>query len=271
MTATTTTIRRNESQLENQNAGWMSLYKLGGATALLAILVALTDIFLTFLPAGAEPPGTMTAIDWFKLFQDNWFFGLRNLGLLPNILTLCLLIPLFLALYSVHRHANQAYAALAMILSLLGTAVYLSNNAAFPMLVLSSKYAVATTDAQRTLLAAAGEAVLACGEDFTPGSFTGFLFAEVATFVISFVMLRGGIFSKATAYAGILGGFFLTIFTIWSTFIPLYFELAMIVAMIGGLASIVWYILTARKLLQLGQDISMTATNQNTAVRPSHR
>ena len=53
---------------------------------------------------------------------------------------------------------------------------------------------------------------------------------------------------------GILGGLFLTVFTIWSTFIPVYFEAAMIVAMLGGLASIVWYVLTARRLFQLGTD-----------------
>jgi hypothetical protein len=242
------------SRIENQNTGWLSLYRLSGMTALLAILVALTDISLTFLPAGAEPPGTMTAVDWFHLFQSNWFFGLRNLGLLPNILTLILLIPLFLSLYAVHRQTDGAYAALALILSLIGTAIYLSNNAAFPMWALSAKYSAATTEAQRSLLAAAGEAILARGEDFTPGSFTGFLFAELATFVISFVMLRGGIFSKRTAYAGILGGIFLTVFTIWTTFIPVLFELAMVLAMIGGLASIVWYILTARKLFELGKD-----------------
>jgi hypothetical protein len=220
----------------------------------LAVLVALADISLSFIPAGAEQPGTMTAIDWFELFQENWFFGLRNLGLLPNILTLFLLIPVFLALYEVHQQVNKAYGAPTLILFLVGAAIYLSNNAAFSMLTLSSKYAAATTEAQRNLFAAAGEAILARGEDFTPGAFTGFLFVEIATFIISFVMLHGRIFSKATAYAGILGGLFLTIFTIWSTFIPILFEAAMIVAMIGGLSSIAWYILIARRLFQLGSN-----------------
>src|SRR5512143_3975012 len=220
---TTTTVLTRESKAESSNAGWLNFYRLAGVTALLAILVAVTDISLTFLPAGAEPPGTMTAVDWFNLFQENWFMGLRNLGLLPNILTLCLLIPTFLALYLVHRQVNPAYAALAVVISLVGTAIYLSNNAAFPMWALSTKYAAATTEAQRTLFAAAGEAILARGEDFTPGAFTGFLLTEIATFIMSFVMLCGGIFSKTTAYAGILGGLFLTLFTVWSTFIPVFF------------------------------------------------
>jgi hypothetical protein len=138
-----------------------------------------------------------------------------------------------------------------MVLSLVGTAVYLSNNAAFPMLALSTRYEAATTDAQRALLTAAGEAILARGEDFTPGAFLGFLFSEIAMIVMALVMLRGGIFSKATAYAGILGSLFLTLFTIWTTFIPQFFEISMIFALIGGLLSIAWNILTARKLFQL--------------------
>lgn len=253
MTTTTAAIHMKEAKREDQDPGWLSLYRLGGATALLAILVALTDIGLTFLPAGAGAPGTMTAVDWFALFQDSPFMGLRNLGLFPNILTLILLIPLFLALYAIHRYTHQASAALALILSLVGAAVYLSNNAAFPMLALSAKYSAATTETQRTLIAAAGEAVLARGEDFTPGALIGFLFSEAGTLAISYVMLRGGIFSKGTAYAGILGGTCLAIFTIWTTFVPALFEVAMLLAMIGGIASIVWYVLTARRLYQFGK------------------
>jgi hypothetical protein len=237
---------------QSRRSNWNNLYKVGGVAALFSVFVALTDIALTFFPAGAEQPGTMTAVDWFTLFQDNWFFGLRNLGLLPNILNLALSIPLFLALYEAHSHTNRVYAALAMILSFLGTAIYLSNNAAFPMLALSTKYTAATTDAQRTLLAAAGEAILARGEDFAPGAFIGFLFGEIAILAISFVMLRGRVFSKAAAFTGILAGVLLTIFTIWATFIPVLFEISMILALIGGLLSIAWYILTARRLFQLG-------------------
>lgn len=259
------------TKLETTDTNWTSLYKVGGMAALLAVLVALTDIALTFLPAGAEQPGTMTAVDWFELFQENWFFGLRNLGLLPNILTLILLIPLFLALYAAHRQINPAYAALAVISCLLGASIYLSSNAAFPMLTLSAKYAAATTDAERILLAAAGEAMLAHGEDFTPGTFTGFLLGEIAIVAISWVMVRGGVFTKTTGYAGILAGLCLTIFTLWSTFIPVFFDGAMLLAMIGGLLSIAWYVLAARTLFQLskrnaaanvGQPILMSPGNQ---------
>ncbi len=46
-------------------------------------------------------------------------------------------------------------------------AVYIANNAAIPMQALSGKYAAAGTETQRALYAAAGETILARGEDFT--------------------------------------------------------------------------------------------------------
>ena len=248
---TIATIHTNKSPAEKQPMGWPSLYRLAGVTALLAILIVLTDILLTFLPAGAEQPGTLTARDWFTLFQDNAFFGLRNLGLLPNILTLCLLIPIFLALYVIHRRAD---AALAMIVFLVGAGIYLSNNAAFPMWALSTKYAAATTEGQRTVIAAAGEAVLARGEDFTPGSFAGILLPDIAVLLVSSAMLRGGIFGKVTACTGMFGSLFLAVFTVWATFIPVFFGAAILLAMFGGLLNMAWYVLTARRLFQLSRD-----------------
>ncbi len=58
-------------------------------------------------------------------------------------------------------------------------------------------------------------------------------------------MLRGRIFSRAAAYAGILGFSLLSIFTIWSTFVPVLFDVAMILALVGGLLSLAWYVLIA--------------------------
>ena len=78
---------------------------------------------------------------------------------------------------------------------------------------------------------------------------------QVAGIVISIVMLRSKVFSKATAYAGILGFGLLLIFEICSSFVPA-LDLAMIFAMGGGLLSMAWYILVARRLFQLGQGIS---------------
>mgnify|MGYP005845327555 CR=1 FL=1 len=237
------------SYIKNVDSSWKGLYKLGGIAALTAIPVFLLDIIIS-LGGGDVSPHTLTAVDWFALFQNKWLFGLRLLGII-NIVSLTLMIPMYFAIYTVHRQVYKACAALAMIIYLTGMAIYISNNAAIPMFVLSSKYMAAATDAQRALLAAAGEAIVAKGADFTPGSFIGFFFTEIAGIAFSIIMLRGRIFIKAAAYAGILGFSFLTIFTVWVTFIPAMFDVAMIIAMVGGLSSMVWYILIGRRFLQL--------------------
>jgi hypothetical protein len=193
-------------------------------------------------------------LDWFILFQQNWFMGLRNLGLL-NIFFNALAILTYFALYAAHReNPHQPYAALAMIISFLGIGVFLATNRAFPMLALSKQYEAATIDVQRTVLEAAGQSMLSVGQSHTPGTFLGFFLSEVAGFVISIVMLQSNIFGKVTAYAGILGFGILSVFEFFSSFIAGLSDAAMILAMIGGLSSMAWYILIARKLFQLGQN-----------------
>lgn len=243
----------NKSGARITDSTWSGLYKIGGAAILIAIPIFLLDIVISLTVEGADiRPDTLTAIDLFILYQDNWLLGLRALGFI-NVITLTVSVPLFLALYAVHRQKYEAYATLAVVIWLVGTTIYISNNAAIPVFVLSRKYEAATTDAQRALLVAAGEAIIAKGVDFTPGSFIGFSFTEIAALAFSFVMLRSGIFSKVTAYSGILGFILLLIFTICLTFVPALFDVAMIIAMVGGLLGLAWYILVARRLLQLGR------------------
>lgn len=245
-------LKQNQvTDAETSDTNWQSLYRIGGTAALIVVLVMLTEIFITFLPGGgATGPDTVTVVDWFTLLQNNWFIGLRNLGLI-NMIAASVSIPMFFALYAAHRKVDKVYGALAMTLFLIGTTIYLANNTAFPMLALSGKYAAATTDAQRSLLTAAGEAMLAQAESHTPGTFVGFLYTEISSILISIVMLRNRIFSKTTAYAGILGFGLLFIFEVLSSFVPAWFGVAMIFAVVGGLSSIVWYALIARGLFRL--------------------
>jgi hypothetical protein len=86
-----------------------SLYKLGGATALLAVVVSLAEFAINSVPGAAgASQRTGTVIDWFALFQNHWFLGLRNLGLL-NIAGAALLVPSVFAVYSVLRRHPEVY------------------------------------------------------------------------------------------------------------------------------------------------------------------
>jgi hypothetical protein len=245
------------------DTSWRSLYTVGGMAALIAVLAGVIENVITFLPGGGHTvQGSVTVIDWFALFQSNWFIALRNLGLL-NIVIAALAIPIFFSLYAAHRQVNQAYAAFAMIMTMLGVAVFLATNRAFPMLDLGNQYAAVTTDAQKTALAAAGQAMLSVGQSHRPGTFMGFFLSEVAVLIMSLVMLQGRIFSKATAYAGMLGFAFLSVFEICSSFVPALFDSAMLFALVGGLLAMAWYVLIARRLFQLGQSALNEGPNRN--------
>jgi len=229
-------------------SGWKGLYKLGGTAALIAVVMPLAEVFISFLPGVARlTQGTVTVIDWFTLFQSHWFLGLRNLGLL-NLLGAALLAPTILAVYSALRRDDEAFGAFGTILFFVGVGVYIAGNRAFPMLSLSGQYALATTDAQRSLFIAAGQAMLAEGQ-----SRAGIPLIEFACVVISVVMLRGKVFSKATAYAGILGNALLIVFEIIFAFLPALLNVGLLIAGGGGLALMTWYFLVGRRLLQLGR------------------
>jgi hypothetical protein len=253
--STTATLKRTRSvpRASVEGSGWRSLYYVAGAAALLALGVNVLDIVVGFGETELVIAGSQTALDWFARYQESRFKGLYLLGIL-NIVYTVFLIPVYAGLFAAHRHTHGLYAALAMAFYCIGAAIYISNNAAIPMLVLSEKYASAGVDAQRAIFAAAGEAVLAYGEDFTPGAFTGMFLEVVAAVAVSLVMLRGAVFGRRTAWAGIIGFALLTIFTVWATFVPVLYEIAFYgFGMIGGLFALAWFVLVARRFFQLGR------------------
>ena len=247
------------SQSESRNTKWNSIYKLGGIAAFGAVLVGILEILITFLPGGNTSQETV--LDWFILFQDNPFMGLRNMGLL-NIFLNALAILAYLALYATHQKTNERpFASLATLISFLGIGIFFATNRAFPMLALSNQYAAATTVAQRAMLEAAGQSMLSVGASHSPGTFLGFFFVEAAGVLISVAMLRGGVFSKVNAYAGILGFAILLVFEYFSSFVSGLTDVTRMLAMFGGLLSMFWYILLARNLFHLGRIASEELRN----------
>ncbi len=117
-----------------------------------------------------------------------------------NLIGAALLAPTYLALYAALKRRNEALAAFGAVLFFVGIAVYVADNRAFPLLSLSGQYASAATDEHRSQLIAAGQAMLVEGE-----SRAGIVLVDFAGLLVSAVMLGGKVFSKATAYAGILG------------------------------------------------------------------
>jgi hypothetical protein len=222
---------------ETVDFGWHWLYRTGGIAALIsALLIPIQVIVFIVWPLPS------TVMDWFTLLQENRLAGLVDLDLLlvaDNVL----LVPIFLALYMLLRRANESVMAIATALGFLGIAMFIASNPAFEMLSLSNHYAAATTDAQRSIFLAAGQAMLATwqGTAFQTAYFLG----SVAGIAVGVVMLQSGIFGKMTAYMAILAnavglGLYIPMVGVYiSVFSVLFLE--------------IWYILVARRLFQLGQ------------------
>lgn len=247
MTGQILTLRKETAHTE-ASSSLQAVCILGGVAALLTVLTALTEILITFLPGGYTTAQTVT--EWFALLQNNPFLGLRNLGLL-NIIMIAFSIPMIFALFWVHRRINQPFAALATVLAFIGIAVFYATNRAFPLLALSAQYAAAATETQKALLEAAGQAMLAVGQSHTPGTFLAFFISEIAGILMAWVLLRGKRFGSAAAVAGMIGYSFLLIFEIFTTFVPASHNAILVLAMIGGVSNIAWYVLVAIRFFQL--------------------
>jgi hypothetical protein len=140
---------------------------------------------------------------------------------------------------------------------LIGVAVYLASNQAFAMLSLSERYAAATTDAQRSVLLAAGEALLAIDNPGAAyqgtGIYASFSLVVLAGLILSVVMLRSSVFGRATAITGILANGLRLCYLIALVFAP---SIAWLFIPISAPFRVVWYVLLAFGLFRLGQGVS---------------
>lgn len=238
------------SDLKSNESQWKSIYIVGGIAAILSLVAVVLDIFIGSATGGNLTELPQTAVERFAQFQQNAWLGLYNLDLL-NTVNQLISIPVYFALYAALRKTNKPYALLALIIFLLGTAIFVSNNTALPMLELSRKYALAD-ETQKTLLAAAGEAMLVRGEHGSLGVFFSFLLPTLSALVFSLVMLKGKVFSKASAYIGILGNVLMLIYVVLVTFAPTVKNMAMTIAMPGGLLLLAWMVMLTLRLFRLG-------------------
>jgi hypothetical protein len=235
------------SDVETADSAYKSLYRLGGAAALVVVVLIL-GVVIGF----TVYPQPSTVSDWFELFQSNKVIGLLDFwGLEVPMYAMFALV--FLALYVALREADQGRMAIAITFSLLGVGIFLATNNPFTMLSLSDQYAAATTDAQRTTLLAAGQAVLANTSQRVVGGFNvGLFLVSVAGLIVSSVMLQSSSFSRSTAYVGILA-YTLSLVDYLRQIVTQSATIALLVILPNALMLAVWFVLVGRRLYQLGR------------------
>ena len=235
---------------ENQ---WRGVYLVGGIFGVLSLIFVIADIIIGTSLGGDLTVLPQTAIERFAQFNQNPWQGLYHLDLL-NTINQIISIPVYFALFAALRRSNKPFALFALIIFLIGSTIFITNNAALPMLDLSRKYAGAA-DAQKSLLAAAGEGLLARGTHGSLGVFFGFFLSNIAAFLMSLVMLPGKVFSKLTAILGTIGNFLMLIYIALVTFIPSTQQIAVVLAMPGGILLLVWMILSTIRLFKISKEM----------------
>ncbi|MBZ5653469.1 MAG: hypothetical protein LAO18_23660 [Acidobacteriia bacterium] len=215
----------------------------GGIAALILIVYSLATIVQLML-LGGQPA---TAAEAFTLLQNNRIVGLLRLDL-PTVVVMPLYYFLFLGLFAALRRTDRANAILSTVLAMLGITLLLATPTALSMISLSQKYAAATTEAARTQLLAAGEALLATDIWHGTGAIMGGVLVQCGAVLISVVMLRSSVFSTTTAYLGIVMHGLDLGHIVFGLFLPR--SGVVLMAMAGPLYPI-WFFLVGRRLLQL--------------------
>jgi len=241
----------SELSVEKEDLKWKNLYRIGGMAAILAAVLLLIEIIVFTIW-----PQPTTAIGKFTLLERNKLIGLIDFYLLEFIAYI-LFIPMFFAIYVALKRFNESYMALAIILAIVGITIFLATNNPFSMLSLSNQYMTATTEAQKSMLLAAGQAMLVNTNQRAVGGFnTGFLLISIAGLLYSVVMLHSDIFSKKIAYAGIFAFAISLVDYFRVIFLPSEVILILVIAVLSGILLLIWLILVGRRLMQLGSLIS---------------
>ena len=213
---------------------------MAGVAALIAGPLTIIDIMVYVI---WPQPSTITA--WFSLFHENWIVGLLDLDFLGMIIYI-IVVPAIIALYLILRRTSLSWATVGAVLTFVGMAAYFASNTGISMLSLSGQYAAATTDAQRAMFLAAGQAVIAIfmGPAFT----TSFCIVSSSLLVTAVVMLRSSGFSGKVAYVGVIANV-----AGLAEFLPAPFAFLIVVSLVNAIGLGIWFILVGRRLWQLGQ------------------
>jgi hypothetical protein len=243
----------NSLSTEPSESTWKALYITGGVAALLAVIVFRRFFaveMMTFNGFGifeVPPNEPATALEWFTLLERNRIVGLILLGLV-DLINYALVGLIFLAVYGALRKVNEIAMGLAILLSMISLSVYFASNQALSYLYLNQQYQAATSDAQRSIYVGAGEALSANIQG--TGWYVSLFLIYLAGLIISVVMQQSNVFSKATAWTGILANSFGLLLFIALIFTP---AIAWLPPSLSAPFRVIWYVLIAIKLFKLAR------------------
>jgi hypothetical protein len=184
--------------ITNVDLSWKGLYRAGGISAILYVLLALViptiqALTMEYFPSTAEYGG----LEFLRFIAANrtWWLILQTLVLGTSIFPIVTFAALFLAI----KHLDKSTAALGAMIGMVTWALFIAY---YPVLMgtiyLSDKFITASAS-QQAVYAAAAEALMAINNAFNP-LYEPLLAVSILLF--SLVMLKG-VFHKSIGFLGI--------------------------------------------------------------------
>jgi len=179
------------------SGSWKGLYKVGGVSAILFVVLTLADIVLAVVVPPIPASGGAAVLSYIASNQA-LYVVFQSLFVGPVGFTALT----FLALYVALEHLDKSAAAIAVVVGIVSVILCLIPFSFVNGLVfLGGQYAAAASEAQRAGFASAAESLLAQNNSVSVG---GIIFA-VGVLLFSFVMLKG-VFHRAIAWIGVAAG-----------------------------------------------------------------
>jgi hypothetical protein len=232
--------------MNETTSSWKNLYSLAAWTAILLLAYSLATM-ISLIVIGGMPE---TAQAGFDLLAENRLVGLLRLDV-PTILCMPLYYLLFLGLYSALKKTDNSKTLVSLVLGLAGVTLVLATPSAFSFLALSDKFAATTDPAQRTLFLAAGESILASDLWHGSGALIGGLLMQTSTLILSLVMLRSPVFSKGTAWVGVVMHGLDLLHIVAGFFLP---AVGVVLMIIAGPLYLIWFPLLARDFFSIAKE-----------------
>ncbi len=224
---------------------WKSLYTVGGIAALIQLTAIL--IYTVVIAVLGTPPASVE--EHFAAFQsapvETMFRGDFLL-----LFLICGYFGTFPALFLSLRKVSLAAAMFATLFTFVAVTICFATESTFALRHLAEQYAVAT-EAQRSQLLAASEAVIASDMWNSSGAYVSGFLMQGGGVIISLVMLRSKEFSKVTAIAGLLGNALDLTQHLLHPFTP---SISAPIQMLMGPFYLIWFPMLARDFFRLAKS-----------------
>lgn len=234
----------NEKMQNTIDADGRWIFRVGGISGILLGAGYLLTIPVTIIIAGGFPPlGVEARLAFFAEHAAGWWITTALM-----VFTDLLYIPCFLALY----HALKGFNKYLILLACASAGLFVLLDLAitwtsYPsLIILSSNYAAATSDAQRAIIVAAAGYPSAIADSPLSGIYA-ILFPGLGELLASLVM-RKGVFRKSLAYMGVIAG----VSGILAGIVPLFIN-AETFQYINASLAMLWFFFVGLKLNKLAQ------------------